>query len=95
LANESLINNNIIELTNLERLCDNNQNMTSIEQHLTSLLLKFEINKSKFSSNNRRLLRQRFSHLAEQCQNRNGSKEVISLAMKLANHAYKLPERML
>lgn len=83
-----------IELTNLEMLCHTNQNMTSIEQHLTNLLIKFEINKSKFSSNNRRLLRQRFTNLAEQCQNRNTSKEIISLAMTLADHAYKLPERM-
>jgi len=95
LANTSLINNHTIELrSNLEMLCHNNQNMTSIEQYLTDLLIKFKINKSKFSVNSRRLLRKRFSQLAEQCQMQNASKEIILLAIKLADHAYKLPERM-
>jgi len=68
--------------------------MTSIEQHLKDLFERFEINKSHFSSNVRRLWRQRFSDLAQQCQKRNVSQQIVSFAIKLADHAYKLPERM-
>jgi hypothetical protein len=68
--------------------------MTSIEQDLKDLFLRFEINKSNFSSNVRRLWRQRFSDLAQECQKRNVSQEIVSFAIKLADHAYKLPERM-
>ena len=93
MANESLKNNNTIQLTNLEMLCHNNQSMINIEQYLINLLMKFEINKSQFSSTIRVSLRQRFSDLAQQCQKQNASKQVISLIMKLADHAYKLPER--
>jgi hypothetical protein len=70
------------------------QNMTSIEQDLKDLFVRFEINKSNFSSNVRRLWRQRFSDLAQECQKRNVSQEILSFAIKLADHAYKLPERM-
>ncbi len=94
MSNTSLINNHTIELTNLETLCYNNQNMTSIKLYLTNLLIKFEISKSNFSANSRRLLRERFSQLAEKCKMQNASKEIISIEMKLADHAYKLPERM-
>jgi hypothetical protein len=75
-------------------LCHENQNMTRIKQYLTDLLIKFEICKSQFSANHRRLLRQRFVHLTAQCQQQNASKEIISLVIKLADHAYQLPERM-
>jgi hypothetical protein len=68
--------------------------MTSIEQYLTELITKFEITKSQFSPDIRRSLRQRFTNLAEQCEKLNTSKKVIILAMNLADHAYKLPERM-
>jgi GTPase SAR1 family protein len=83
-----------MELTDIEILCYNNRNMNSIEQYLTKLVTQFEINKGQFSLDTRLLLRQRFIDLAEQCQKRNASKQVISLTMKLADHAYKLPERM-
>ncbi|CAF4172144.1 unnamed protein product, partial [Rotaria sordida] len=73
-------------------LCHNNQSMINIKQYLINLLMKFEINKSQFSSTIRVSLRQRFSDLAEQCQKQNASKQVLSLIMKLADHAYKLPE---
>ena len=41
-------------------LCHTDQSMENIEQNLTHLLMKFEINKSQFSSHTRRLVRQRF-----------------------------------
>ena len=94
MANESLINKTNVDLTNIEELCHENPNMKSVEEHLRDLLVKFEICKSKYSAKSRCLLRQRFSNLAEQCQKRNASKEIVSLAMNLADHAYKLPERM-
>jgi hypothetical protein len=75
-------------------LCHRSQNMTSIEQHLKDLFERFEINKSNFSSIGRRLWRQRFSDLAQECQKRNVSREIVSFVIKLADHAYKLPERM-
>ena len=81
-------------LTNIEMLCDVDQSMQSIEQDLTYLLMKFDIVKSQFSSHARRSLRQRFSHLAEQCQKRNAPKQIVSLAINLADHAYKMPDRM-
>lgn len=93
LANESLINNNTIEWNHFEILCRDNQTLDSIRQNLTNFYNEFEKNKGKFSANNRRLLRQRIVQLAEQCQKQNISKDVISFAMELANHAYKLPER--
>ena len=79
----------------LDRLCHSNQTMKSIERYLTKLLTKFEINKSQFSPSSRISLRQRFSYLAELCQKKNASKKIVSLARKLADHCYKLPERML
>ncbi len=94
LANETSKHNNTIELSNLEMLCNTNQSMASIEQRLRSLFIQLEINKINYPSNVRRLWRQRFSDLAEQCQKQNFSKEIVSFAMKLADHAYKLPERM-
>jgi hypothetical protein len=75
-------------------LCNINQHLTSIEQHLKDLFVRFEINKSSFSSNVRHLWHHRFSDLAEECQRRNGSQQIVSFAIKLADHAYKLPERM-
>ncbi len=75
-------------------LCNGNQNITSIEQYLKDVFDRFEITKSSFPSNIRRLWRQRFSDLAEECQLRNISQEIVSFAIKLADHAYKLPERM-
>ena len=75
-------------------LCHNNSNMTDIEQYLKNLLIEFEVHKSEFSPSNRHLLRQRFTHLVQQCKYQNASKEIISLGMTLADHAYKLPERM-
>jgi hypothetical protein len=95
LINKNLIKNTDVVLTNIEMICHENQNMTTIEEYLQNLLLKFDICKSKFSADNRRLLRQRFSYLAEQCQKRNASNEIVYLTKKLADHAYKLPERML
>ncbi|CAF2817658.1 unnamed protein product [Rotaria sp. Silwood2] len=92
LVNESLKNNNTIQLIDLEVLCHNNQSMRNIEQYLTNLLIKFEKYKSQLSSVIRVSLRQNFCNLAEQCEKQNASKEVISLIKKLADHAYKLPE---
>jgi hypothetical protein len=94
LANKNLIKNTDVAVTNIDMLCHENRTMTSIEKHLQDLLFKFDICKSKLSADNRRLLRQRFLHLAEECQKRNASNEIIYLAKKLADHAYKLPERM-
>jgi hypothetical protein len=95
LAKKNLIKNTDVTFTDIEMLCHENRTMTSIEEHLQDLLFKFDICKSKFSADNRRLLRQRFSYLAEQCQKRNASNEIVYLTKKLADHAYKLPERML
>ncbi|CAF4622730.1 unnamed protein product, partial [Rotaria socialis] len=92
LVNETSKHNNTFDLDNLEMLCHGNQTMTNIEQHLKDLFVRFEISKSNFSSNVRRLWRQRFSDLAEECQKRNVSQEIVSFAIKLADHAYKLPE---
>jgi hypothetical protein len=75
-------------------LCNGSQNMKSIKQDLEDLFARFEINKSNFSSNIRRIWRQRFSDFAEECQKQNVSQEIVSFAVKLADHAYKLPERM-
>ncbi|CAF3765367.1 unnamed protein product [Rotaria sp. Silwood1] len=94
LANESLKNNNTIELIDFGILCHNNQSMKNIAQYLINLLRKFQRNKSQFSSTIRISLRQRFSTLIEQCQEQHAPKLIILLIMKLADHAYKLPERM-
>jgi hypothetical protein len=94
LAKKNLIKNTDVVLTNIETLCHGNQTMTAIEEHLQDLLFKFDICKSKFSADSRRLLRQRFSYLAEQCQKRNASNKIVFLTKKLADHAYKSPERM-
>jgi hypothetical protein len=94
LANENVIKNTTIELTHLEMLCDNNQTMSSIRQNVIDLYNEFEKCKSKFSANDRRLLRQRFVQLAARCQKQNASKDIVSFAIELADHAYKLPERM-
>ncbi|CAF3674779.1 unnamed protein product [Rotaria sp. Silwood1] len=92
LANESLKNNNTIELIDVEMLCHKNQSMRNIARYLINLLRKFERNKSQFSSTIRISLRQRFSNLIEQCQKQHAPKLIILLIMKLADHAYKLPE---
>jgi hypothetical protein len=94
LVNETSKQINTFQLTDLKMLCNINQHLTSIEQHLKDLFIRFEINKSSFSSNVRHLWHQRFSDLAEECQRRNGSQQIVSFAIKLADHAYKLPERM-
>ncbi len=75
-------------------LCNVSQHIPSIEIYLKDLFVRFEIIKSSFPSNVRQLWRQRFSNLAEECQRRNFSQEIVSFAFKLADHAYKLPERM-
>ncbi|CAF1165390.1 unnamed protein product [Adineta steineri] len=85
-------NNYTIDLTDLDMLCHKNENMTKIEQYLKNFQSQFEIQKSKFSTNDRVLLRQRFINLTEQCQKQNVSKQIILLIMTLADHAYKLPE---
>jgi hypothetical protein len=94
LANRELKSNDTIELNDIEMLCHSNQSMASIEQYLTNLLTKFEIHKSQFLPNTRVSLRQRFTQLADQCQKQKASKKIVSIAMELADHAYKLPERM-
>lgn len=91
----SLKHTDIMEFNDLDLLCENNRNMTSIEEYLTNVLVKFKINKSRFSAADRISLRKRFSHLIQQCHRRNAAKNVISLVMQLADHAYKLPECML
>jgi hypothetical protein len=94
LANRELKSNDTIELNDIEMLCHSNQSMASIEQYLTNLLTKFEMHKSLFLPNTRVSLRRRFTQLAEQCQIQNASNQILSIAVKLADHAYKLPERM-
>ena len=94
MVNETLKHNHTFELTNLQMLCNGSQNITSIEQHLEDLFVRFEINKGSFPPNIRRLWHQRFSDLAKECQRRNVSQEIVSFAIKLADHAYKFPERM-
>ncbi len=94
LVNETLKQINTFELTTLKMLCNGNQHIRSIEQYLKDLFVRFEIIKSSFSSNVRHLWHHRFSHLADECQRRNISQEIVSFALKLADHAYKLPERM-
>lgn len=83
-----------MNIPNIEVLCHTNQTIMYIEQQLKTLLAQFEIKKSQYSPNDRRLLRQYFVHLTEQCQNHNSTKEIISLTKELADHAYKLPEGM-
>ncbi|CAF0816461.1 unnamed protein product [Adineta steineri] len=92
LINETLNHNHTFTLTEVEMLCHESQNMRNIEQHLEDLFIRFEINKSNLSSNVRRLWRQRFSDLAEECQKRNVSQEIVSFLIKLVDHIYKLPE---
>jgi hypothetical protein len=94
LANQALKNDDTIELNNIEMLCHSNRSMASIEQYLTYLLTKFEIHKSQFLPNARVSLRRRFTQLAEHCRIQNASNQILSIALKLADHAYKLPERM-
>lgn len=92
LANEALKYNDTFELTDLDVLCDGSLAAANIDHHFNKSFVRFEVLKSRFSINTRCLWRQRFLHLAEHCKKRNGSREIISLAMKLADHAYKLPE---
>lgn len=94
LINETSKHNHTFESTNLQMLCNGSQNMKSIEKDLNDSFARFEINKSNFSSNIRRLWRQHFSGLAKECQKQNASQEIVSFAIKLADHAYKLPECM-
>ena len=95
LTNQRLNANHTMKLVELETLCQSNRSMTNVEQHLTSLLARFEISKSQFASSIRIEFHQRFARLMDQCQHRNASDRVISLVNLLANHAFKLPERML
>ncbi|CAF3220411.1 unnamed protein product [Rotaria socialis] len=92
LLNQSLEKNTTNEFIDFETLFHHNQTMINIENYLTNLLTKFEINKSQFSSASRISLRQRFCDIAKEYQQRNVSKNVTSIIMKLADHAYKLPE---
>lgn len=64
-------------------------------QYLQELNAEFEISKSQLSPNDRRSIRQRFLNLAHQCKQNNVSTAVVSLANRLADQAYKLPERKL
>jgi hypothetical protein len=84
---------NTIEPATFQMLCNGNQNMTNVKSDLASILSKFEVSKSQLSSSDRRLMRQRFLDLAQQCQKQKNSKEVVLLAKTLADHAYKSPER--
>jgi len=83
-----------MEFIDIETLCQTNQPRVIIEDRLSYLLAEFKKRKSQFSVIMRRALRQRFTYLAEQCQKRNDTKQIIFLAMSLADHAYKLPERI-
>jgi hypothetical protein len=93
-ANRELKSNDTIELNDIEMLCHSNRSMASIEQYLRDVLTKFEIYKSQFFPITRVSLRQRFTQLAEKCRKQNASEQIVSIAMELADHAYKLPERM-
>jgi hypothetical protein len=76
-----------------QMLCNGNQSMTSVKKDLASILTKFEVSKSQLSSSDRRLMRQHFLDLAQQCQKLENFEQVVLLAKTLADHAYKLPER--
>ena len=79
-------------LGDVETLCSSNITVQAVQARLTRLLVQFDIDKGHLTPSTRRKLRQQFSALAEQCQQRPGSNATVSLAMKLADHAYKLPE---
>jgi hypothetical protein len=94
LAKKNLINNTHIILANIEIICHGNRRLAAIGEHFKSLISKFIICKSKFSADTRRLLRQRFLNLTEQCQKRHIPNKIVAIAKRLAEHAYRLPERM-
>ncbi len=75
-------------------MCLTSQSTALIEERLTKLFFKFEKIKNQLSMNIRLSLQRRFSLLAHQCKHRSDSKQIVFLAMQLADHAYKLPERM-
>lgn len=93
LINESSQNNRSFQLTDLHVLYDRNLNKTVIEQHFEELFVRFETQKRHFPSLMRPKWRQQFLDFAEECRKRNLSQEIISFAIQLADHAYKLPER--
>ena len=90
----NLKDNNTSEFDNVEILCLTSQSTALIEQRLTKLFVKFEQIKTQLSKNIRLSLHQRFRLLAHHCQHRSDSKQIVFLAMQLADYAYKLPERM-
>jgi hypothetical protein len=92
LANENLRRKSIVKLTDLKKLQNNFENMTSVVEHLTNLLANFEISKSQLSPNDRCLMREYFLNLAERYQKQKNSTQAVLLAQKLADHAYKSPE---
>ncbi len=92
LANENLRRKSIVKLTDLKKLQNNIENMTSVVKHLTNLLENFEISKSQLSPNDRCLMREYFLNLAERYQKQKNSTQAVLLAQTLADHAYKLPE---
>ncbi|CAF1478778.1 unnamed protein product [Adineta ricciae] len=92
LANESLTYNYTFDLTHLQMLCNGNRKTTNLDQYFNETFVHFESIKGNFSTDTRRSWRQRFSDLAQECQKQNVSQEIVSFIMKLADHAYKLPE---
>ena len=84
---------NTIKPTTFQMLCNGNKSMKSVKKDLTKILIKFEVSKSQLSSGERSLMRQHFLDLTQQCEKQKNSKQVVLLAKRLADHAYKLPER--
>ena len=95
LAKEIFPDPNTIKSTDLTMLCSTNTNMASVAGYLSNFLGNFEISKSRLPPNDRHLMHQHFVSLGKRCRKRKNSKQAISLAKKLADSAYKLPERKL
>ena len=94
MVNESTRSNRTFQLTDLHVLYQKNHTNASLQASFEDLFVRFETQKSRFPPNTRPRWRQDFIDFAEDCRKRNLSEEIISFVMKLADHAYKLPERM-
>lgn len=82
-----------INVNDLKILSENDSNMETIAKDLQKWLFNFEISKVDFSSEDRYLIRQYALHLVDKYQNKTDAFKLISLANKLANNAYRIPER--
>ena len=94
LSNETSNDTRSFQLTDLQVLYRANQDNASIQHHFEDIFVRFETQKCTFAPKIRQQWRQQFLGFAEECQKRNLSQEIVTFALMLADHAYKLPERM-